>query len=436
MNTLKPLCIAIGIIVVSHSFAQQTKLDIGMQFPNWTFRNMDNETKMEITVEDLKGKWTLLDFWSPKCGVCISSFPHLKEIRDHFGKELNLVVIARNNEEMTRKSFEKFSSKYNVKLTVSYDKELFDRVEVPWVPYYVILNPRGIIKALPGLYDLTIENLQELMLTGELKLQNTPEEVNFDFRKPLLINGNGGNDTTYLYRSLLTKWKHGLPSMGVPYVTAQYGNTIQFIGYSLRYLYFLAYQDTIAPYPMAYQPNMKTSYGEYRLNPVLEVSDSSEFMWTPGDERNIFCYSLSLPSNEATAQHMQEIMQRDLKSYFGYEVYVEKRTMPCWELTISEKGKKTLKTKGKETKHESFNYLGFDYRNVPMTEIIAKLWENFQSEPPFIDKTGMTENIDIRIETDLTDFEAFRKALRSYGLELKKGNKEMKVIVIRDKKVS
>ncbi len=42
-----------------------------------------------------------------------------------------------------------------------------------------------------------------------------------------------------------------------------------------------------------------------------------------------------------------EVMQRDLKNYFGYEVSEETRLMPCWKLTVVKEADK-LKTNSKE----------------------------------------------------------------------------------------
>lgn len=50
----------------------------------------------EVTLDSLKGKVVLLDFWSVWCGPCIASFPHLRDWHDEFGDDgLQIVGVTR-----------------------------------------------------------------------------------------------------------------------------------------------------------------------------------------------------------------------------------------------------------------------------------------------------------------------------------------------------
>ena len=45
------------------------------------------------TLENLRGKWVLLDFWGYWCGPCVGSMPDLMKLHEEFGDK-GLVVIA------------------------------------------------------------------------------------------------------------------------------------------------------------------------------------------------------------------------------------------------------------------------------------------------------------------------------------------------------
>lgn len=53
---------------------------------------------------------------------------------------------------------------------------------------------------------------------------------------------------------------------------------------------------------------------------------------------------------------------------------------------------------------------------------------------PFVDETGITENVDFSIAADMTDLADIKKQLNKMGLDFVKGTKKMKVIVISDPK--
>jgi hypothetical protein len=51
-----------------------------------------------------------------------------------------------------------------------------------------------------------------------------------------------------------------------------------------------------------------------------------------------------------------------------------------------------------------------------------------------IEEAGNKDNFDLTLDADMTDINDVRRALQLQGMDLVKGQKEMKVIVIRDSK--
>ena len=63
--------------------------------PALTFRKvLDlNGTPTWNSLEDLKGKVVVLDFWATWCGPCVASFPNVRELRKHYSPE-DVVIIG------------------------------------------------------------------------------------------------------------------------------------------------------------------------------------------------------------------------------------------------------------------------------------------------------------------------------------------------------
>ena len=128
---------------------------------------------------------------------------------------------------------------------------------------------------------------------------------------------------------------------------------------------------------------------------------------------------------------MQQVMQSELKNYFGYEVRVEKRVLPYWRLIATAEARTKLRTKGGQS-NVTGNHLGVKITNKPVSSLIYIIWGENQDEPFFADETGITGNIDLDLNCLLTDFNDLKNELKKNGLELVQGRKEMNAIVIRD----
>ncbi len=94
-----------------------------------------------------------------------------------------------------------------------------------------------------------------------------------------------------------------------------------------------------------------------------------------------------------------------------------------------------LKTKGGQAFIHNGKAEGLTLTNQPVSalaDFILAQSEVFRTAI-VIDDTGIKGNIDIKLDCNLTDYVDIVRALRENGLDLVKGEKEMKVLVIRDK---
>jgi hypothetical protein len=426
---------------------------IGMPCPEITFKNIEYYPKRQVNIKDFRGSWLIVDFWNKHCAASMQSLSKINKLRKQFANQVEFLLIGYTGSQYSfdlipdsktiKDLYENIKRKQNLDLPVSYDSVLFNQFDIGPCPYVIIIDDKGIVRGIT--YSITSDDIKDflngknpVLASAFNRRQLSESNRSFDPRKPYLVTGNVREDTIFLFRSLLSKWRPGIPMQQSDYfwsISPPY-HLFQLSCVSLSNLYDCAYGDTIWNIPYSGNSMMPNSYGKYWLNPLLELPDSSNFEYDLKTGRGLYCYSLSVPLSKAKTLIMREIMKNDLRNYFGYDVSVELRQMPYWKLIASEDAKINLRTKGIAISADSDadGYSRFEIINGPVYKLIQVLWGNHQSEPPFIDETGIKGNIDIRLDADLSDLNDIKKSLQQYGLDLEKSVKEMKVIIIRPNK--
>lgn len=434
------LSILVTLTVNGYCLRAQSDYPIeGQPFPSVIFSDVSYSNKKQVNISDFRGKWVVLDFFSSGCTACFKSFGKMDHLRDEFRDSVEFILVGRLDSNI-KKSYERYRVAQNLKLTVAYDSSIFKRFGIVYVPYIVVLDSEGIVRAITtGLEEHGLKMLmagQKPALPGAKNIwQEQQEKTFFDKKKLLFVDNNGGSDSDFLYRSVLGKWNSSLLVANPDHISAAryklYGH-FQLVGLDLKRLYDVAYGDTL----FRGLDDRGSSYGKYWREPILEVSDSSDFIADYDRSKNLYCYSLIVPNNKVTAQYLREIMRNDLDNYFGYEVVVEERMMPYWSLVYKGSGK-DFKSRGSKQDEKNIVYApntGFGLVNAPMSILVNYMYMYFSNEPPFVDETGVLYNIDIDVDAIMTSFDDVRGALKKYSLHLVKSKKMMKVIVIKDKR--
>jgi thiol-disulfide isomerase/thioredoxin len=439
-----------------------------------------------------KGQVYVVEFGATWCVPCVAAIPHLTALGKKYGDKINVIglfVMELNKEPKETKDpayvakVERYVAKQGNKM--DYNVAVDDpqkTLEYSWlraagqngVPFSFVINKDGVIawigSNMSELDDIVQKNIEEKFdLPSAKKMWDQFNSAPYDPEKLLLIDGNGGKDDDFVFRSLLRKYKGDIKTGSWGYIQSfswaepgskyeKYQGRVQEIGTPLEQLYYLAYADTIRNilvsrnpstnlYPDTVNtPQLKTSYGKFWHVPVLEVRDQTPFQWSYRSSLNKYDYSLKVPVKIATAKFLQEAMQRDLKTYFGYDASVETRMMSYWKIIVRDQVMvaSSLITKTPGKKHDVRDSDDpFYFTNAIMRDLIGilggfygygsndlgKLPKNEQGA--FIDATGITQAIDFKFDRSWT-FEDFKKYLQSVGLDLVKDKKPMRVVVIRD----
>src|SRR5690348_9802731 len=96
-------------------------------------------------------------------------------------------------------------------------------------------------------------------------------------------------------------------------------------------------------------------------------------------------------------------LQGDLSRWFGYDVSIETRAMPYFKLIANETARRSLPTKGGATNNKEIAPHGkVELKNVTVASLLERIQGNNRSLYPFVDETGIMQNIDISMDCIFT----------------------------------
>lgn len=401
------------------------EISIGKPYPNPALVKVQAlVADKTVSLSHWKGKPLIVDFFSSFCTVCFRALPKINKLQEQFKGDIQFLLIGKED-SMIRKIYGRFEKKLDLKLDIAYDSILHKDLRGYSYPLYVWIDGNGIVSGVTGVKELTAENISLFIKKNIAPSQLEQVVFDFDATKPFLVNNNGGNESKFLFRSLISTWIPGMQFRIPPIIHFdQLGDSLQLLGLSMSELYKYAYFGELI------ESTKSPLYND--VFPFV-IKENGEIMRDNKLPRNLYCYSLWATKNPGEKLNIQKRFQYDLDSQFGYEAGVEYRMMPYYSLTLREGFKEKLVTRNK-TSSFNISHAGFQFKNQPVHDIVNILASKFQGELTFIDDTRLQENIDITVDALLIDFDMVKKALYENGIEIKTSLKPMRVIVLRDTK--
>lgn len=434
-NFVTMLLLTLGTI--SSSAQQHAYPEIGKLCPPFNFAGKSNVEGASVSLTSVKGRYTILDFWSKTCMACMSSMPKLNNMQKKHKDKLDIVLVGYQDPEgEIEPLYNRLQDRNKLELIAVFDSATFRRFVPESVPHLVWINNKGIVMAITETADLTEANIMDFVRDIPFEFHNVSykslsaarETKLYDRKRPFLINGNGGNDTAFVFRSVLAKWKEGMAVSPNGRIDASIrGDRPKFetLKTPLLSLYKIAYFGSTAP-------------EEEGLSgvPILEMKNTSLFEYEKGGSaRGLYCYSLIVPPGNAGKMNLMRMMQNDLNSYFGYYARVEVRNLQCYALVvINTQDLLKAKKHPKYTKSTWQHNQGGILYDMPVKKIVKILTYDLPDGPLVFDETALKENLTLDLSGVLTsDLKDLRRGLQVYGLDLIPSVKPLKVLVIGEK---
>lgn len=121
---------------------------IDKHFPIENYKNQENKN---FNPDDLKGKTTLINFWSTTCEPCIKELPYLNKLKETLGDKVNFIAITYDSKEKVDKFLEKHE--FNFQHITDSGKELKSYFPILRNPRTFIVDKNGNIKEITGIVD-------------------------------------------------------------------------------------------------------------------------------------------------------------------------------------------------------------------------------------------------------------------------------------------
>jgi thiol-disulfide isomerase/thioredoxin len=467
VNNVKCLALLVACLSVASVNAQNIEHPypkVGNIMLDYKFKNVVNYPKASFSISDFKGQWLVIDFWSRWCSGCIASFPKIEKLNQQFRNKAKIITIGAtsnfggiSDEKLTMNIFTSRAKRYNLTFPVAFDSLAAKIYDVSGVPAIFVINPQGVIVAKTAEIDsLLLNNWIEGNPNKYIQSYSEHEPrfngKKYDYHLPLLSTGqmsNGGYDTAFISRSILTKWNTDMPENilnGWTETLEMTGNSnscqAEVLGADLRTLFRIAYTGVDG------WNDTDSLYAKLSMKLVLENRDSGIFQSNRKERTNgnSYAYSLILPKKVATPQLMRATLLEDLQKNFKLSSQIEMRKVEVYKLVVSDQKKMAkLKTNGGETQYLTYpDRRGFSLVNYPFSNFIshshivegldARYNFNYETVPPLIDETNIKFNIDMNFNLDPTDINQTLEVLHKYGLDIIKSEIDMRCIVIKDAK--
>lgn len=370
--------------------------ELGKTAPNYTFSNILNSEVDNISINDLKGKTVILEFWATWCGPCIPAMKKLDSLQKEFKDELEIITVSSESAER----LQKFITSSNTSLKIVSDSIHSENFRYKSIPHSIIIDKQGIVRAITNPNNINSNVIHNLMANNEIDLEVKDDfyidpdltvetlkaEANADFRLELKNYNQEKRGGYSLFRDSegntkgIEMWNSTIPRLY---------QTLFDVASPSRMIYKDSLSKKDFPYEEAHQYNL-----------TIEVSDKYQDKW-------------------------EELGIDFLNEYFNVNAKMGIDSMDCFVLKNVDS---TLLESQSDSSYFNFRGTILNTKKIKMSQL-AEYLENFTAIP-VLDKTNLNGVYDIELDWQAEDSQTLHAELRKYGLKFEKSAKKLPVEVM------
>lgn len=434
-SLVKGLLTAFLALSFCFSRGQTKKLRPGDHLPDLVLPDVLNYKATTLNLASLKGKNIIIDFWNHKCIPCIKAFPGIDSLQRMHNNDLQFILVNKESREATEKFFK---VRKNIKMPsvplVTGDKLLASIFPHDGYPYSVWINKEGIIQYFSGGYNTTEEHVMDFISGKPLNLfdqTSMPKEYG-------ILKDPGLAPLKFEFYSCLAHCNRRF-DIGSPQREVIDSGRLVRLALNCSSILNL----------------IKAAYGEwgkynFQASYALDIKVKNAYRLDfPGDrnlydnwiDSNLYSYEQWIPASRMDERFT--IMQDDLERYFNLDIKIEYRKVKSLALSILDVEKlSSIKSKGEEPaddlsklKYGDSSLASYRLINYPFYKLTYYLRSWFISYP-FFSECDFKSNVDFIFKKESLvplNFQLVQEELKAAGLYLRFEEREIPVLVIRDK---
>lgn len=151
--------LAAGIALVLTTPSSLAQPTIGDRSPELGIEELLNAPPgTEATLESLRGKFVVLEFWATWCGPCVGAIPHLNQLHETYKDRVRFISVTDEDRDIVG-AFQENEPAIANWIGIDSDRSLFDAYKIRGIPTTIILDAEGQIVARTHPVQLTAERM-------------------------------------------------------------------------------------------------------------------------------------------------------------------------------------------------------------------------------------------------------------------------------------
>jgi len=412
-------------------------LAIGDTVPDIELRHLMNYPQSSVKLSDFKGKLLILDFWATWCSPCIAAFPKMDSLRKTFGDQLFILPVTDQDEKTVSSLLTNMQKVKGLQgFSVVRDTVLSQLFRHSEIPHYVWIDGKGVVSAITDGEQVNKINIQKFLNKESftLVLKNDVKR-HFNAKSPLGAGINTIDNADIVDYHVFSRYIPGFTSylsfknpVGKPY-------ELLGLNISVETLYQMAYGEFWPRFMNDFNSTVIESKDSLKISGPLGRDAVGRAAWDQWMKNDTYCYQriVSLSDTANIFQYMREDLDRQFPLL---QASIEKRKGKCLIMVSTDQGKE-LNTKGGQ-REVADNKYNFHLQNAPWSFFSSRLQTYYLQtlSTPLIDETKISGNVDLDLIANMSNVTELRAALKKYHVDIVEAERDIDMIVIRDRPLS